>query len=261
MGRGNNKKRRTSHVAPPSGGATQATPLNPTATAIPAETRNRYFWIQIKHFWVLLRNSNALSLLALIVSVIAIYYSKRQADIGAEQARISQQSLDIATGKRTAKLEYASFTPAFSGYPKSDYFEVAGTKLTFPFYRDAVSFVTRPPAITVNNVGDEPIDAIKVEISFLGGMINDSASKFDVRKPPKDWHKEVTPIILRKVHREEHVLVKQWLPRQSLRISLVKGVLDQITQVQSKSLASHHHMADLEIGISARLAGSTRVHA
>jgi hypothetical protein len=75
--------------------------------------------------------------------------------------------------------------------------------------------------------------------------------------PPPDWYKVDTPVGLRKVEKEEHALAQQWKPGQSLKIPILKGVLGQLREFQSRNATDRVHIAHLEISVSARLTGST----
>ena len=73
---------------------------------------------------------------------------------------------------------------------------------------------------------------------------------------PADWFKRDTPVIRRPSHQEEYVLPQLWQPGKCLRLVILKGVLDQILQVSSKTYADRLHKAELSVVITGRIAGS-----
>jgi len=214
--------------------------------------------------WALLKSSQVPAIIAITISLGSVWYSKRQsdfakeqADAGHAQAETARQTLDIATGKRQAKIEQVDFFPKFGDYKNEDIGEF-GDKEGFkqPFFRTTNSMVLMAPAIFFNNIGDEPIDAVRVEVSFVGGIVDRTFDNKNLLNPPKEWYKNDTPVILRAAHTEETLLPRPWRPDESLRLVVLKGVIDQITQVQSKTTPDRLHLAELSIVVSARIAGS-----
>ena len=130
-------------------------------------------------------------------------------------------------------------------------------------YADSAALLTRPPTIYLNNIGEESIEAVRVEVSFIGGTIDyrlDGVARTNPPVPPVDWFKNDTPIILKAADRSDHILSELWRPGQSLAIPLVKEVLSQATQAQSKNRIDRTHYARLDVAVSCRIAGSNYFH-
>lgn len=244
-------------------------PLSPVApsesqletTAVRPLTWREKSWEAVKVFC---KNAIVLSWLAFFISLGSVFFAWQQVEVGREQAKIakeqtelSKRTLEIATGKYGAKIEVADYFPTSSDFPAEDVGTLFGPGgLTRAYFRNANSMVMRAPALYFNNVGEAPIDRIRVEVSFVSGLADRVFQKDELKNPPADWYKNDTPVLLRSVHREEYELSRPWNPGEGLRIVILKGVLDQISQVQSRTAKDKLHHAELAVEVSARLAGS-----
>jgi len=252
------KKRNLKHqkVSPTSGAAPSSQPVEQVQPS-PAMPPTSTVRVNEASSFLNKNKETFLSISAIIIAIFALVYAKQQAEVGKQQADVAQQTLDIATGKRQAKIEQADFFPKYGDHKEEDIGNFGGKEVfKQPFYRNANSMVVMAPAIYFNNVGVEPIDAVRVEVSFVGGIVDRMFEMFDLLNSPKEWYKNETPVIIRAVHREETILPRPWQPNEALRLVILKGVLDQITQVQSKTHADKMHLAELSILVSARIAGS-----
>jgi hypothetical protein len=212
--------------------------------------------------WALLKSSHVPGIIAIAISLGSLWYGKQQADAGKEQAdaareqlRISQQTIDIATGKRTTRIECVDFFPKAKDFKPEDELTLGGKDgFKYRFFRNANALVMLAPALFLNNDGQEPIDAVRVEVSFVGGALDRTAE--EMKAAPADWHKRDTPVIRRPAHQEEYTLPRLWQPGECLRLVILKGVLDQISQVGSKTFAGRLHRAELCVVVNGRIAGS-----
>ena len=251
------RKKRLAAQNPDTGkGAQPEQPPAPTPPAIPdSGAQKRFAW------------KEALPVLAILISICSALFSYQQHQVSKASLDVSKNSLDVsratldrATGKVAPKVEFAEFWPLPTDFRDDQKVEFADTKEKRPYYKDANALVLLAPMLTMNNVGEEPIDAVRIETAFREGMIDSRGEKFDSANPPADWYKADTPVILRKTEKDEHILTKQWKPGDSIQISLLKGMLGQMAQVQSKVRTNRVHYARLEFSVSARLTGSTAFH-
>ena len=243
MSKKNNRNRNHSHTR-------QAQPAVPSpspaiAGAAPVQQPPRSPLLK----WVI--GANGIAALALVVSVGSMWYTMRQ-------AHVAQETLDRTTGKKSAQIEYADFYPLPEAFRPDQRIQTHFTPKPRGYFKDTNSLVLLAPTMYLNNAGTDSIDAVKVAVGFLSGIIDtDPNAKVDVQNPPTDWYKSETPVILRRVEREEHVMPQQWKPGQCLKLPVLKGFLGQLAQVQSKTKADVPHIALLEIAVYARLTGST----
>lgn len=187
----------------------------------------------------------------------SVAVSKENVVLTDKQLQVAREALDRSAGKIVAKFSIAD------AYPQERHFREDEKTLLFgnkdkarPYYKDVNSLVLKPPTLYLNNIGTESIDAVRVEVSFIEGVIDRHVERIKP-EPPPDWFKIDTPVGIRKVEAQEHLLLHQWKPGRSLKLPLLRGVLAQLYEFQSRSIVDKLHFAQLEIIVSARLTGSS----
>ncbi|VTS03318.1 hypothetical protein [Tuwongella immobilis] len=187
---------------------------------------------------------------ALIVSFAAIWISQRQTNI-------AQATLDLQSGNHEPKSQMADVYPQFVDFLDHERSDFAG--INQPLYDSLIKMSLKTPMLYINNTGDYPIDSIKLETRFLEGILNGKLD-FDFNNPPSDWHKSLTPVILKRVEKEEIQLPQLWKPGTGIQIPIMKGLIGQMMRVQSKTLKDTSHLGLFEISVFLRCAGSSVYH-
>lgn len=181
----------------------------------------------------------------------------RQADYSAKQTTIAEAALDLTTGKRSAKIEFADFYPLPEDTPEQRMTRYFNTDKKVPFFRNPTDLVINGPLVWLNNIGDDPIETIRLETSWREGVMDTRNLGLDLDNPPKEWFKNEVPVVLKKTEREEFTPSKNWGPGKAVEISVMKGILSQMAQAQSKKYLDRMQYARIEFGITAKLAGSS----
>jgi len=143
-------------------------------------------------------------------------------------------------------MEFARFWPTPKDFGKDMRIAAFGGT-DKPYYKDIDTFVKFRPTLVLNNVGEEPIEAIRIVTSRVYAQI-------DMPNQPRD--KDEFGLVLREEEREDITLAQQWLPETSVQISLLKGILGQMVQIQSREKQNAMHQALMQVQISARITGS-----
>jgi hypothetical protein len=251
MGNRNKKKGKTSQLnaskqAPanqtkPAPAITPA-PANGTSPTIPP-VRRRFAWVKLSRNEIASWIAIFIAVASAAFSFVQMLESQKQTKINQEQAKVAKDAQERATGKISAKIKCAEYRPGPDDFPKEMRTEAFGWNQ--PYYKDIESFLTYAPRLWINNIGDEPIDAIKITTSM-------TRSTIDMPKQSKVEQ----GILVREEEREEIPLNQHLRPGRAIQVSLLKGLLGQMIQKPTEETSSVMHYAELRVTISGRLAGS-----
>jgi hypothetical protein len=158
-----------------------------------------------------------------------------------QQNYLTQYAQMRASGEITAEIEIASVVQAgIKEFGKDK--KAEPPKMDF---KDIDALLRLRPTVVLNNVGEEPIEAIRVVTNL-----------FQIGLPTQPGDKAIFHPMLREEERDDIMLPEQWLPGKSVGISLVKGILGQMVQIQSKEKHAKH-FAWMQVRVSGKITNST----
>jgi len=211
-----------------------------------------------------LRIGTMIGLSGPIIAIAGITYTHHQTAIFKEQTEIFKGQLEEykaqtalatdtyerSTGRLTAEIEYASYNLTPDKFGKEMRTRAFGRD-NMPYLKDVETLLRHRPSVFINNVGEEPIEAIKIVTRLAENISIDSPDPLQLRLDDE------LGIVLREEEKEEIVLTKLWVPETAIYVPLVKGMLLQMLQIQSKKLPNAMHKVHFTITISAKITGST----
>jgi len=105
------------------------------------------------------------------IAILSWLEARESRKIAADAQALSQKSFERSAGKGGAKFTVVSFSPTVDEIPQR-------LKFRSPFGTDEVrlesldQLIGLNPCLTVQNIGDEVIEALRVETKFVFGMID-----------------------------------------------------------------------------------------
>jgi hypothetical protein len=162
----------------------------------------------------------------------------------------SRRNYDRAVGNIRAKLELVESLPGPRDVPPDlqKVSPITGqNELTLGQVED---FLRVNPRVVVKNVGDEPIDGIRVETRAVFSFI-------DMVGQPEARQKAPVPWVLDEVAREDYLLGEKLMPGKVAEIRITKGLLSQMAQLQARDREDRLHYARFQVRCMAKLVGGT----
>jgi hypothetical protein len=216
----------------------QPTNPGPTATAaIPSDTGNTNMnWADV------------VPLVGLLVSVAALIGGGIGYWLAYRQTAVIERSYDRQAGKIPAKLEVIrpTNTPK-DQVPPDQRFKIADAQggARFSALDQLVLF---SPAVEFRNTGDEPIEAIQIEVRCIRSTVDRKGVAPDTS--PFNY-------ILKQGDRQTHTLHRILRPGEKAGVSILKGVLTQLVQAQppEDQLQTRVVSGWFLVTVSARLVG------
>lgn len=199
--------------------------------------------------------------IAFVLSAVTLWYTHHQVQTNRDQLDELKRQNDWteynslrAAGAVTAQVEIAGIVASPKSVPKELIVNDRGAKdekgkfVLRPHFKDLDTLLRGKPVIVLNNVGEEPIEAIRIVTRL-------HTFEYEVldRAVPKDDFGSV----IREEEREDFTLRQQWLPESSVRLSLVKGLLAQMMQIQNTGNENLVLKAILQVHVSAKISGGT----
>jgi hypothetical protein len=177
--------------------------------------------------------TNWVAWLALVVSLLS-------AGGTAFNATTSKRNYDRAAGRIRAKLEIVGALPAQEDIPPqllevSDIFDAPELTL-----HEVDDFFRLNPIALLKNAGEEPISEIRLETRLESSFI-------DMRGDPMERQMRPTPWAFEDATREDYVLGEKLMPGKSVAVSITKGLLKQMVQLQANDRPERWHYAQFEI--------------
>jgi hypothetical protein len=190
---------------------------------------------------------------AFILALLGLWYTHRQSQISAEQLEELKRQNNIAeyvqlrqTGAITPQIELAAAGPGpehFGKHMRTNAFGVPD----WPYYKDLEAFISLPPKLAMNNIGDEPIEAIRLATTCFHFEL-DGKEKKVIPRP-------TVVVPLREEEREEIALTEQWPTNSSIQVAAPRGVLAQMLQFSTVGDPDAVHKAMMQIQIAAKITG------
>ncbi|HYT88225.1 MAG TPA: hypothetical protein VEL76_05865, partial [Gemmataceae bacterium] len=162
----------------------------------------------------------------------------------------SRRNYDRVVGNIRAKLDLVESLPGPNDVPPAlqKVSPITGmNELTLGQVED---FLRLNPRVVVKNVGDEPIDGLRVETKSVFSFI-------DMIGQPEARQKAPTPWVLDEVAREDYLLGEKLMPGKIATINITKGLLAQMVQLQARDREDRPHYARFQIRCMAKLVGAT----
>jgi hypothetical protein len=182
---------------------------------------------------------------AFILALIGLAYTHQQTKELRRQNDLTERNQKRQTGEVAAKMQLAECNPAMQHYIDHEmYIKAFGSYA--PYYKDVERFLLLTPKLIMNNDGDEPIEAVRLVTRCV--------------RVELDSDKNVQPVNtvwLREEDREEIVLPQQWLPNTAVEVSLVKGILAQMVQIQGLQKPDVLHRAVFVVFVHGKLTNAT----
>jgi len=191
--------------------------------------------------------------LAIVISLlsagIAAYnarISANNATITAENAKVAKSNYDRLAGHVRAKFVITDILPEQKDVPPqllehSDIFDAPGLTLHEPD-----DFFRLSPQVVIKNTGDEPISEVRIETRLGFSFI-------DMREQPAERQRQLTPWGFEDAIREDYVLSEKLLPGKSVAVSITKGLLRQMIQLQANDRGDRWHYGRFDIRCMAKL--------
>ncbi len=180
-----------------------------------------------------------------IAGVASLFYSKEAQRTAAEALIISQKTYDREAGKVLAKLTVRggdSQIPALLEFGKSG----DAVRLTKPQHLQMMN-----PRMIVENTGDEPIEAIKLECK-----VRLFASKF-FKSQPIDEFQALSNWRHETLIAEECPLIGKLNPGDRAVVPVSRVILNQMARVQDPTLPETNHHGIFEVRCHGRLVNAT----
>lgn len=187
-------------------------------------------------------SSNVLALVALLISILAACFTYWQSSV-------AQKALDRASGKVNAKLELVGMTPKMEDIPPAliekfaEQGNIGGITL-----RSLDDLIALNPTVILKNVGDEPVETLRVETRFVTGAI-------DTIGLPAEKQREKTPWVLKQLEQEDYPLSQKLENNQTAKIPFMRGLLGQMMQAQSEGQRDRKHLGKFEIRCYGKIVG------
>jgi hypothetical protein len=171
---------------------------------------------------------------SLIVAVVAI-------GLSFWQAYLQQRSYDRSVGKIKAALEIVSTIPDANRMPAKQAGDLPGTGPP-----DLDIFIRNNLQIRVRNTGDEPIEALRVEVLFVGGA-NDV--------PPDTKNVATGPLVLKQCSRKDYDLSGTLAPGQIATLPVSPSLLEQMMLSSNRKAGDKLHIGVFQIRCLGKLVG------
>ncbi|MBA4020274.1 MAG: hypothetical protein C0483_24195 [Pirellula sp.] len=161
-------------------------------------------------------------------------------------ATTSNRNYDRLSGRTRAQLVMIDSVPAQEDVPegllqKSPIFDEQVLTLS-----DVDDFFRLNPRLLFKNVGDEPIGDIRLETRLGFSFI-------DMIGEPEERQRKPTPWAYEDATRDDYVLGEKLFPEHIVEVSIVRGLLDQMTQLQATDRADRWHYGQFDIRCMGKL--------
>jgi len=202
-------------------------------------------------------------LLGGIVGVIGMYYSREALEVSrrgqdtalaaqktsAEAMALSQKSYDRDAGKVTAKLKVLEGLLADGFIPEPLMYHISGSevvRLQKPQHMQMLN-----PRMVIENTGDEPIDAVRLEcnVPFF-------ASKFFKSEPLAEF-KALRSWRNDQLTTEDYLLPGKLNTGDRAVVPVSRVILTQLARIQDPTLPDSNHHGVFEVKCYGRLVGGT----
>jgi hypothetical protein len=181
-----------------------------------------------------------ISALALVLTGLSFYYTKTQNDYTRERA----------AGRLPARLELVGSKPDANTLKPALRKSIFGSEYTTMFFGTPTDVVNLNECVILRNVGDEPIEAIRVTVSYAGGFNEKDVFKVVGLDQP--------PIVTeQQVHKEDHILDQKMTKGEVALIPLTKGMLHQMLQAQKDRAKDVERFGVFRVRSSAKIVGAS----
>lgn len=186
-----------------------------------------------------MESSDRLARWSLVISVASALFAGYGLWLG-------QKTYDRAAGKITASLSLVKVEPSLEQLgpefidPNAEGF---GPLVRFNTLDE---FVANSPRLTVENTSNEPIDAIRVSVRFLGGIIDSTGAPAAVQQTRN-------PMVLQQTNHEDYLVTLP--PGRKAVIPFPRELLGQMLQARNPKQGDRVHFGIFMIRCSASLVG------
>lgn len=180
---------------------------------------------------------------------LALAFSGMALAVAVWQAVVAQQQHDLDTGKAQAILAVAGMRPSMGMIPARDRADFHGSGELIRF-ETVDRLLANNPTIILKNTGSGSIDAVRVEVAFIEGLID------SVDQRPQDDATRPTPWVLAP-EMIEYTPAGKVEPGQEAEISLVRGLICQMLQAQAEDRSDRLHVGKFRVRCFARATGAT----
>jgi len=161
-------------------------------------------------------------------------------------ARTSNRNYDRLSGRTRAQLVRVAEIPKQADVPE-EYLQKT------PIFPEPVltlsnvdDFFRLHQRVVFRNIGDEPIGEIRLETRLGFSFIDMVGEPEERMRMPTPWAYEDTT-------REDYVLGEKLFPQHFVEVSIVKGLLKQMSQLQAADRADRWHYGRFDIQCMAKL--------
>jgi hypothetical protein len=198
---------------------------------MPDETKRSFPWQPI---------TVVISIIAIGIAGSSFYFTKSQNDYTRERA----------AGRLPARLELVGSRPDSNTLQPELRKRIFGSDYTTMFFGAPTDVVNLNERVVLRNVGDEPIEAIRVTVSYVGGFNEKDAFKVVGLDQP--------PIVTeQQVHKEDHILDQKVNKGEFALIPLTKGMLHQMLQAQKGQAKGVERYGVFLVRCSAKIVGAS----
>jgi hypothetical protein len=190
-------------------------------------------------------------LVSVIVGVGSLVVAWQAKEFSRAQAEAAKEANARTSGRTPAKMVLEASLPDSASLPDEVRKPIFGTKLT-TFYADTPEkLISLNHRIVLRNVGEEPIEAIKVTVAYDRGFTAKDMFNLIGGDGTND------PVITEQLHKEEVVLDQKLSNNEVAIIPLTKGLLHQMLQGQRGQTPDAERYGEFVVKSYARIAGSS----
>lgn len=162
----------------------------------------------------------------------------------------SRKTYDRTSGQVRARIEVVATLPGPTQVPPQLQKVSPITKQNELTLGEVEDFFRVNPRVVLKNVGDEPIDAIRLETRSAFTFI-------DMLGEPEERQRQPTPWVLEEAARDDYPLTEKLKPGKSVEVGMIRGLLSQMAQLQARDREDRPHYARFEVRCLAKLVGAT----
>lgn len=202
----------------------------------------------MKELWVKFEKAGVVT--AFVLSVISIVTSIGSLIYSRQQAHAALEANSRASGRVSAQLVFEGSIPDGTSLPEELRHPIFDSPYTTFYSKNPEELIRLNPRIVLRNAGEEPVEAIRVTVSYDFGR-SASDDYFLIGSGPPG------PIVTEQLHREEHLLDQKLGHNDVCIIPITKGLIHQMLQGQQGQIANAQRYGEFSIRCSGRVVGGT----
>jgi hypothetical protein len=190
-------------------------------------------------------------IVSILVGVGSLFVAWQAKEISREQADAAKEANARASGRIPAKVILEASLPDSTSLPKELRKPIFGTELTTFYADNPEKMIALNHRIVLRNVGDEPIEAIRITVAYDRGFTAKDMFNLIGRDGPND------PIITEQLHKEEVTLDQKLTKNEVVIVPLTKGLLHQMLQGQRGQTPDAERYGEFVVKSYGRIVGSS----